>query len=483
MPFLPGDSLLFIVGALCGAGLMSFPIACAVLLAAAVLGDQCNYTIGRYFGPKVFQWPDSRWFNRRAFEQAHAFYVRYGGITIVLARFMPFIRTFAPFVAGVAEMHRGKFTAYNVGGALLWVLGICTAGYFFGNFPWVQANLDKIIWALILCLAQRPLQPPQEVVVDGLGVVQVREVARGRHDHGIAAQRVRHVLHPAGRAGGIAVAAHHQRGGRVQRRQPARCIAARHQEPAQGDDRITQPVGGHRRQAAGERRRMDGVHVRTGAEEERNDGLCQWRGDTPCGLDRVEQARVMAVRRFGLRAQAGSHQHQAAHPSGRQQCQFRAPQAARRQADHGELVDLQGIEHGQHVTGQGLQVVRTARQRTGRPVAPEIGRDHAIAARQGPDLGLPHRGVPQIAVAQQDGGPPAAVLVAKLATFRGLRLLLCMPGIKQLFSIQVGIDQRWRKRTTSFVALCRWVAVRILHLNVTLKLDKVYYMYTATAPN
>ncbi|WOI47625.1 DedA family protein [Acidovorax sp. BLS4] len=150
MPLLPGDSLLFIVGALCGAGLMNFPLACAVLIAAAILGDQCNYTIGRYFGPKVFQWPDSRWFNRRAFQQAHDFYERYGGVTIVLARFMPFIRTFAPFVAGVAEMGRAKFTAFNVGGALLWVLGICTAGYFFGNFPWVQANLDKIIWALIL---------------------------------------------------------------------------------------------------------------------------------------------------------------------------------------------------------------------------------------------------------------------------------------------------------------------------------------------
>ncbi|MDA8447688.1 DedA family protein [Paracidovorax valerianellae] len=150
MPFLPGDSLLFIVGALCGAGLMNFPLACAVLIAAAILGDQCNYSIGRYFGPKVFQWPDSRWFNRRAFQQAHDFYERYGGVTIVLARFMPFIRTFAPFVAGVAEMNRAKFTAFNVGGALLWVLGICTAGYFFGNFPWVQANLDKIIWALIL---------------------------------------------------------------------------------------------------------------------------------------------------------------------------------------------------------------------------------------------------------------------------------------------------------------------------------------------
>ena len=149
MPFLPGDSLLFIVGALCGAGLMNFPLACGVLLAAAVLGDQCNYTIGRSLGPRVFQWEQSRWFNRKAFDQAHGFYERYGGITIVLARFMPFIRTFAPFVAGVAAMGRAKFTAFNVGGALLWVLGIVTAGYFFGNLPWVRQNLDKIIWALI----------------------------------------------------------------------------------------------------------------------------------------------------------------------------------------------------------------------------------------------------------------------------------------------------------------------------------------------
>ncbi|PLC07075.1 DedA family protein [Variovorax sp. RO1] len=149
MPFLPGDSLLFIVGALCGVGLMSFPLACGILIVAAILGDQCNYSIGRYFGPKVFQWENSRFFNRKAFDQAHSFYERYGGITIVLARFMPFIRTFAPFVAGVAEMNRAKFTAYNVGGALLWVLGIATAGYFFGNLPFVRLHLDKIIWALI----------------------------------------------------------------------------------------------------------------------------------------------------------------------------------------------------------------------------------------------------------------------------------------------------------------------------------------------
>ena len=150
MPFLPGDSLLFVVGALCGVGFMSLPVAMGVLIAAAILGDQCNYTIGRYFGPRVFQWEQSRFFNRRAFLQAHDFYERYGGVTIIVARFMPFIRTFAPFVAGVAEMNRAKFTFYNVLGALIWVLGICTAGYFLGSVPWVKANLDKIIWALII---------------------------------------------------------------------------------------------------------------------------------------------------------------------------------------------------------------------------------------------------------------------------------------------------------------------------------------------
>jgi membrane-associated protein len=149
-PFLPGDSLLFIVGALCGIGLMSLPLSLALLVAAAVLGNQTNYTIGRHIGPRVFQWEDSRFFNKRAFEQAHAFYERYGGITIVLARFMPFVRTFAPFVAGVAQMTRRKFTMYDVSGGTLWVCGLIGAGYLFGNIPWVQQHLDKIIWALII---------------------------------------------------------------------------------------------------------------------------------------------------------------------------------------------------------------------------------------------------------------------------------------------------------------------------------------------
>ena len=128
MPFLPGDSLLFVVGAMCGVGLMSYPLVVGLLLAAAILGNQSNYAIGRYFGPKVFGWEDSRWFNKKAFDQAHAFYEKYGGITIVAARFMPFLRTFAPFVAGVAQMTRSKFTFFDVLGGTLWVGGIVTVG-------------------------------------------------------------------------------------------------------------------------------------------------------------------------------------------------------------------------------------------------------------------------------------------------------------------------------------------------------------------
>lgn len=150
MPFLPGDSLLFVVGAMCGVGLMSYPLSISLLLIAAVLGNQSNYAIGSYFGPRVFQWEDSRLFNKAAFNRAHDFYERYGGITIVAARFMPFLRTFAPFVAGVAKMNRAKFTFYDVTGGTLWVVGIITIGYFFGNFPFVKAHLDKIIWAMIL---------------------------------------------------------------------------------------------------------------------------------------------------------------------------------------------------------------------------------------------------------------------------------------------------------------------------------------------
>jgi membrane-associated protein len=150
MPFLPGDSLLFIVGAMCGLDLMSYPLSIALLWAAAVLGNQSNYTIGSAIGPRVFQWENSRWFNKKAFNQAHAFYEKYGGITIVIARFLPFVRTFAPFVAGVARMTRGKFTFFDVTGGGLWVGSLVTVGFLFGNIPFVRSNLEKIIWALLL---------------------------------------------------------------------------------------------------------------------------------------------------------------------------------------------------------------------------------------------------------------------------------------------------------------------------------------------
>jgi membrane-associated protein len=150
MPFLPGDSLMFIVGALCGAGLMSYTVAVPLLIAAAVLGNQTNYTIGSYVGPRVFQWEQSKFFNKRAFERAHAFYEEYGGITLVAARFLPFLRTFAPFVAGVAQMTRPKFTMYDVTGGTLWVVSLVTAGYLFGNMPWVQTHMSTIIWLMII---------------------------------------------------------------------------------------------------------------------------------------------------------------------------------------------------------------------------------------------------------------------------------------------------------------------------------------------
>jgi membrane-associated protein len=150
MPFLPGDSLLFVVGALAGTGMMNYPLAVVLLIAAAVLGNQTNYTIGSIVGPRVFKWEHSPLFNKRAFRRAHAFYERYGGITIVLARFLPFLRTFAPFVAGVAQMTRSKFSFYDVTGGTLWVVSLVTAGYLFGNMTWVQANLSKIIWAMVI---------------------------------------------------------------------------------------------------------------------------------------------------------------------------------------------------------------------------------------------------------------------------------------------------------------------------------------------
>src|SRR5689334_14771916 len=121
MPFLPGDSLLFVVGTLCGAGAMDLPLSLGLMFAAAVAGNQSNYTIGKHVGRKVFQWENSRWFNKQACLKAHDFYERYGGVALVVGRFMPFLRTCAPFVAGVALITRRRFTLFDVSGGALWV--------------------------------------------------------------------------------------------------------------------------------------------------------------------------------------------------------------------------------------------------------------------------------------------------------------------------------------------------------------------------
>ena len=148
-PFLPGDSLLFVAGALAAAGGMDVHLLALVLVLAAVLGNTVNYSIGYYIGPRIFHWEGSRLFNRKALDRAHAFYERHGGKTIIITRFVPILRTFAPFVAGIARMTYLRFTAYNLAGALAWVLSLVYAGYWFGNVPVVKQNLSVVILGVI----------------------------------------------------------------------------------------------------------------------------------------------------------------------------------------------------------------------------------------------------------------------------------------------------------------------------------------------
>ena len=151
-PFLPGDSLLFVAGALAalGEGGMDIFVLCGVLLTAAILGNTVNYQIGRFFGPRVFHWENSRFFNRDALIKTHAFYEKHGGKTLVISRFLPLFRTFAPFVAGIGAMSYAKFTLFNLIGALGWVVSLCLAGYWLGNIPWVKTNLSLIIVGIII---------------------------------------------------------------------------------------------------------------------------------------------------------------------------------------------------------------------------------------------------------------------------------------------------------------------------------------------
>jgi membrane-associated protein len=156
MPFLPGDTLLFVVGAVAAAGGMDIATVMAVLVAAALTGDNVNYWIGRWAGPKVFRAEDSRWFSRRHLDRTHAFYERHGGKAIIIARFVPIVRTYVPFVAGIGSMTYAKFLAYSVAGAVLWVVSLCLIGYWFGNFPLVKDNLGVVV-VLIVALSMTPL--------------------------------------------------------------------------------------------------------------------------------------------------------------------------------------------------------------------------------------------------------------------------------------------------------------------------------------
>ena len=155
-PFLPGDSLLFVAGTLWAAAGMEVHALIATLIAAALLGDNCNYWVGRYLGPRVFRWEDSRFFNRKALDYTHAFYDRHGGKTVILARFLPLVRTFAPFVAGVGRMRYPRFMSFSVIGALAWVVSLVYAGYFLGNIAVVRQNLSAAI-LIVIAISLAPL--------------------------------------------------------------------------------------------------------------------------------------------------------------------------------------------------------------------------------------------------------------------------------------------------------------------------------------
>jgi len=150
MPFLPGDSLLFIAGAVAAGGGMDPVLLAGLLMAAAILGDSTNYIIGRTTGEKLFSNPNSKIFRRDYLQRTHDFYERHGGKTVTMARFLPILRTFAPFVAGIAHMHYPRFLAFSVAGTLLWVGGLVTLGYFFGNVPFIKQHLSLMVVAIIV---------------------------------------------------------------------------------------------------------------------------------------------------------------------------------------------------------------------------------------------------------------------------------------------------------------------------------------------
>jgi membrane-associated protein len=149
-PFLPGDSLLFVAGTIAAVGGMDIGLVMAVLILAALTGDNVNYWAGRWLGPRVFSREASRWLNPAHLRRTQDFYARHGGKTIIIARFMPIVRTYVPFVAGLGAMPYARYIGYCVLGALLWVVSLCLAGYLFGNIPAVKSNLTVVIAAIVL---------------------------------------------------------------------------------------------------------------------------------------------------------------------------------------------------------------------------------------------------------------------------------------------------------------------------------------------
>ncbi len=174
LPFLPGDSILFIAGTVIATADLNVHVLVVVLIAAAILGDTVNYSIGHYIGPRVFDKPDSRWFRQDHLRRTQAFYDKYGGVTIIIGRFVPIIRTFAPFLAGVAGMRYRRFLSFNIIGAVAWIVSLVYSGYLFGNIPWVKRNLTFIVMAIVVV----SLIPAASAFIQ-----ERRRRARGEPDH------------------------------------------------------------------------------------------------------------------------------------------------------------------------------------------------------------------------------------------------------------------------------------------------------------
>jgi membrane-associated protein len=149
-PFLPGDSLLFVAGAVAASGAMDVNLLAFLLVVAAIAGNMVNYAIGRWLGKRFFTDRGSRWLNPKHLDKAHAFYEHHGGKAVIISRFLPIVRTYIPFVAGLGAMDPGRFTLFNVAGAVLWVGSLAYAGFFFGNIPWIKGNLTLIIVGIIV---------------------------------------------------------------------------------------------------------------------------------------------------------------------------------------------------------------------------------------------------------------------------------------------------------------------------------------------